>query len=280
MTILKSTIGDDAYKIIETGRYLLSETSTVKYKFLTENELNNSYQQSTKLGNKNYWLEIFYRCHMSSYSGLKRLLDWVSIIEQSSENFISYCSGLRGLMECAGDTYDGLSAIAITLGENKQVIKMAINGLQNEIVINQDLEDKLIHFTHASKEYAQTTKIKNHIPKKPYEYVRALENGSTMKFYEYYSFLCELTHPAGTSLGYNFDENDKNELFFNPSKDKTLVANSFLRDKDMIIEILMKGFNPITLLIKTINLFKIETMYSRYADKVVLNVPGWERITR
>lgn len=278
MTILRENIGEEAYKIIEIGRHLLNEPMKVKYKFVSENELKAALEKSLEFGNQLYWREIFYRCHMASYSGLKRLLDWVSIIEQSSDNFISYCSSLRGLMECAGDTYDGLSAVAITLGDNKKIIREALQGTLQTIAINQELEDKLIHFTHASKPYSKQTGIKNHKPKRSEEYVKALENGSSIKFYDYYGFLCELTHPAGNSLGYNFDETSNGEMVFNPTRDRQLVIDSLARDKDLIVEILMRGFNPISLLIKTINLFQLEGMYSKYADGIVLNFPAWNRI--
>jgi hypothetical protein len=138
----------------------------------------------------------------------------------------------------------------------------------------------LIHFTHASKAYAKVTGLDYHKPKQSQEYVKGLEKGSSIKFYEYYGFLCELTHPAGASLGYNFDETSNGELVFNSTKDHQLVLDALVRDKDLIIEILMRGFNPISLLIKTINLFKIEDMYSNYADGIVLNFPAWKRICK
>ena len=280
MTNIKKSIGEDAYKIIEIGRHLLSEPMAAKYKFSTEKELEEAFTKSSKVGNQLYWLEIFYRCHISSYSGLKRLLDWVAIIEQSSDNFISYCSALRGLMECAGDTYDGLSAAAITLGDNKSIIKEALRGELETTTVNKELEDTLIHFTHASKTYAKVTGQSYHKPKQSQEYVKKLEEGTSIKFYEYYGFLCEFTHPAGASLGYNFDETANGELIFNPSRDKQLVLDALIKDKSLIIEILMRGFNPIILLIKTINLFQVEGLYSKYADQIVLDVPAWKRIIK
>jgi hypothetical protein len=191
MTIIKKTIGENAYKIIDIGRQLLNEELNTRYRFVTPEELKETLKKSSQTGNQIYWMEMFYRCHMSSYSGIKRLLDWVDLVENSSGNFISYCSGLRGLMECAGDTYDGLSAVAITLGENKEIIKKAISGNLKEILLNEELEQKLIHFTHASKPYAKETGLSYHKPKQSQEYVKALEIGSTIKFYDYYSFWSE-----------------------------------------------------------------------------------------
>lgn len=281
MTVLKNAIGNEVYGgLIDIGRHFLSEPFTIKYTFVTQEELNEALKNSPKTGNRIYWMELFYRCHMSSYSGLKRLLDWIDIIERSSYNFISYCSGLRGLMECAGDTYDGLSAVAITLGDNKSLIKQALQGTLEEILITKELEDKLIHFTHASKTYSKITGLDYHKPKQSQDYVKALEKDSTIKFYEYYGFLCELTHPAGTSLGYNFEETSAGELFFSPKRDIQLVTDALERDKGLITELLMKGFNPITLLIKTINLFQIEGMYSKYADGITLDFPAWNRISK
>lgn len=280
MSIVKSAIGKEAYKTIEIGRSILSEPISAKYKFTTEGDFKKAVKSSPQLGNQVYWKELFYRCHMSSYSGLKRLLDWISIIEGPSDNFISYCSGLRGLMECAGDTYDGLSAVAITLGENKALIRKALLGTLDNVAINQELENRLIHFTHASKAYAKATGVSNHKPKQSQEYVKLLEQGSKIKFYDYYGFLCELTHPAGASLGYNFDETVNQELIFNPKRDQQLIIDSLARDKELICELLMKGFNPIILLIKTINLFQIPEMYSKYADGVSLDIPAWTRITK
>src|SRR5690606_30426987 len=163
---IKKAIGSDAYRFVEVGRHLLSEPPRVRYKFTTMDELMHTLKKSAEHGNQIYWTEMFYRSHMSAYSGLKRLLDWFRIIEVSSDNFISYCSALRGMMECAGDTYDGLSAVAITLGDNKEVIKKALEGNLKEIMLNEELENKLIHFTHASKPYSRETGLSYHKPKR------------------------------------------------------------------------------------------------------------------
>lgn len=280
MSELEKSLGPKAYKTIEIAREQIFEPLTVKYLFISEDELRSHYVSSVAEGNFMYWSEIFYRCHMSAYGGLKRLLDWISIIEASDNNFISYCSGMRGLIECVGDTYHGLHAAAITLGDNKKMIKNIMEKTSSKITLNQELEDLLIHFTHASKPYSKLTGNKNHQPKKPWQYVAELEKGSGIKFYEYYEFLCELTHPAASSIGMNFDQQASGEMVFNPKKDRQLVIEARKADKDLIIELLMRGFNPITLLIKTINLFQLEGMYSKYSDSLVLDVPAWHRIIK
>lgn len=279
MNLLEKSIGRQPYHIIEIGKDLLSEEQKIQYTFLSEEDFKNLLKENLSEGMRIYWLELFYRCHMGAYGGLKRLLSWVDIVENSNNNYISYCSGLRGLMECCGDTYHGLSQLAITLGDNKKMIKEALDSKSTELCINSEFEEMIIHFTHASKTYSKVIERKEYKPKQSLEYVKLLEKGSSIKFYDYYSFLCELTHPASISLAYNF-EDINGKLIFNPNRDTALVSSAFKTDSVLISELLVRGFNPIILLIKTINLFSLPDLYSKKADSVVLDNPAWKRILK
>lgn len=277
---LKKCLGKENYRIIEVSRYLLDEQTNAKYFFLTNDRFSEVLKENITQGMKIYWQEILFRAHMSAYAGLKRLMDWVNLLETVDKNFIAYATALRGLIECSGDTYHGLSRVSNTFADNKQTIVKAFNGDLDKFEVCKELEDILIHFLNASQAYAKEVGNKEFNPQQAQAYISLMEKGTKFEIYKYYKELCEFVHPSAPSLGYNFSESENGYLYFNPTKDEFMVNQSLKNDRELIIHILQMSLNPISLLIKTINLFKVEGMYSKKADSIVLQFPAWEKIIR
>lgn len=279
MNPIKMAVGD-FYRSIEIARRINNSQPSTQYPFMDTAKFQELLKADVSLAMKTYWYEILLRSHMCAVSGLKRFLDWIDAVEKSEDNYILYCSSLRGLMECAGDTYHGLSEIAISLAEDHKTVREGISGQMKTVVIAQEWEDKLIHFTHASKQRAKALGQKEIQPKQSKEYVELLEKGSKIKFYSYYQTICEIVHPASDSLGYNFEGDDNGILRWSGRRDSEVITMSVVQNKELITELLMRGLNPIFILMKTINLFDQKELRIPGADAMSLDsLPAWTRIT-
>lgn len=267
------------YRLIEGVNFILDGINNVEYEFkpvdyLQRFQRENDVSQLMQI----YWQEMLYRSHLCAVSALKRNYDWIRALEKSDNNYILYCSAFRGLMESIGDTYDGLSQVAITLAIQNKVIKDAINSNLKEVATSQELEDLMINFSHASKKVNKLTNDNVFKPKKTYEYIKLLEESSKHKFYEYYETLCEVVHPASSSLGFNFTE-ENGRLKWHGEKDTEIIEYSIKNDKELFLELLMRGLNPVYLLLKTLNLLQFKPVYTERADKLNLNnIPAWKRV--
>ena len=101
-----------------------------------------------------YWLEILNRAHLNSVTSIMRTCRWadVAVREHEAGNLFGWAASCRGLMEAAGDTGHGLGPVPLTLAKRHREIKAALNGASlNSVTTCEQLEDTLIHFSHARK---------------------------------------------------------------------------------------------------------------------------------
>ena len=67
-----------------------------------------------------------------------------------SANFLGWAASVRGLLESAGDTVDGLLSIPLSLAQRHGTIRRCLAGEEKErMVVYSELEAKLDHFVHA-----------------------------------------------------------------------------------------------------------------------------------
>jgi hypothetical protein len=93
------------------------------YKFLRD-DIYQSWRDSPEfsVAGNNYILgsELVDKAHLAAISSLVRTRRWSDAICQSYEipNYIAWAAAARGLLESAGDIWDGLGNISMTLAEN------------------------------------------------------------------------------------------------------------------------------------------------------------------
>ena len=68
------------------------------------------------------------------------------------------------------------------------------------MMISKELEDTLIHFTHARKLSKGEDAPSTHRARQPWEYIKRIEEMNNNGVKELYSELCELVHPAADSV--------------------------------------------------------------------------------
>lgn len=227
------------------------------------------------LTNNIYWKELLQRVHMCSSISIIRNYKWLQGVSSAVENknFLAFAASLRGLLVAAGDSYHSLHAISKTLADNYKMIRLAVqNRLPETILISDDLEKDLLHFSEAKKwgEFS---------PKNDTEYISIkpmLKNKSLQReITDCYKELCELTHPASRTV-YSFlqsNEHDSNIKMLEINSDERNIKEFCSRYKNIFIEILYAGFNPALINLQTLNQFpyyKTQTTFNINLNNVKL----------
>lgn len=272
-----SVFGEKLNIYLEMANNLISDYKMYKY-FISSQDAFESL--GIKDMNFVYWFEIIERCHYSSYTALKRQLSWIQGILNgfSNNNYLSFCANFRGFLLSSADILYSFQAISISLAENNEQIILSLNNqLDSVLMASTELENLLIHFTHARKVDKNEHNVPSiHQAKSDRNYLEVFKTENVSKCYEE---LCQITHPAKNTIDnfISYYENDKDiKLDFN--KDEKNI-NGFIKKYEDCFPEIFSSFNVIFLLMKVINLLKVEDYHSESIEKYNLtNIPLYNRI--
>jgi len=245
--------------------------------------------------NQLYWKEILFRAHWSACASLIRSQRWLAGIKDSlsQANLPAFAACARGLLEAAADTHDALNDVAPTLAEIYGRICKALNGDIDHPLIAEALENRLIHFTHASKpdrhesvppQVAKTTKEYPYAAKTTKEYLAALE-AVEPRVGRLYCTLCDIVHPGASSiLSYATVEGAEETgpvlvLLTQRNEKGILDGLAFEVLVNLAPWIMAFGLTTSVLVLKTLNAFPIDSVHTSFIDKLDLsNIPAWQKI--
>lgn len=267
-------------------RKLCEEFPEVEYKFMDNEKHESLLMSDMNRGMEIYWREILYRLHLASTITIVRFDKWIQGILLGAKygNFILYATSLRGLIESCADSDDTLRNIPLPLSEIFDKVQNSINGNTEKPVLFPDGEDKLIHFSHAAvfrrgDDVPNTWKAKT--AKSYIENIDGIANGD---LYSSYKQLCNLSHPAGYSVRYNFaiTEDEEKNAIYNRNKKMDLVnilgfSEAYKSRIDKLIRIPM---NSALICLKILNHFSIKELHTPILNKVGLDVPLWKDVEK
>jgi hypothetical protein len=218
-------------------------------------------ERSLASRNQIYWREILYRAHFAASAGLLRLREWLHGARAAFEarNVLMAAAGLRGFLEAAADTWQGLNSVSPSLANNHSVVRAAVSGLlDDQAYLFPELESDLVHFTYARKQ-----QIAMPVPR---------------------GFLCDFCHPAApTVLRFGMEQLERlsgDTLAFDPS------GGSLSLDQ---IEGAAIGLGPLgplsvgtcVLTLATLNRLGFDQVETPWADGQVHAFPtAWHEIAR
>lgn len=229
---------------------------------------------------KIYWSEILMRAHLASVASIVRTSRWIDVTTREYEagNIYGWASASRSLMEAAGDSMHSLGAVAMSLAENQSSIQRAIEGQSNlEAVVSKELEDILIHFTHARKTAKSENVPQSHTAKYAFEYIKELTNMNIEGSSELYSDLCSLVHPADTSVSLLFEKNGK-VLRVSAAVEKEMLHAWAEASKDTLGGALQAAFNPAILTLKVLQKFGVFQQIKELRNTGLEHLPLWKKI--
>ena len=221
----------------------LRDSKTV-YNFMSESEFEGLALKNIDWAGIQYWQETLDRAHFSSATSIIRAVNWTKAIDAAYEddNFLSFMSSLRALTEFAGDTVHSLNLVPLTIAENSSQIKKMLSGNSDFFISSKELEESLIHYTHARKVKKDETCSESHHAEQTHVYVKKLKPYAP-KIYEMYTALCGFTHPAAQSVGAHLTPINENDWFLTVDPGRDVIAAFILEWRDQFSSLPMLATN-------------------------------------
>jgi hypothetical protein len=205
-------------------------------------------------------VELVEKAHLASVTALLRAKRWAdaTCLMYERENFLGWAASVRGLLESAGDTVDGLLQVPKTLAFYHRNIAACLAGKEQVFFGGKELEDLLDHFVHAKWGRGKAGDVL--IAKENITYVRTL--GSVIPNVEgLYHRLCSICHPSSASLGY-FNEGvvqdgARRGVTLSLSPDAAAISALCEEYPNALRDILMMHCNPPLMILKVLHVFKV-----------------------
>ena len=286
MDEVKSTeriLGADGVRILGYTRTMVEgfERAHTIYRYMPPEDFRSLINSDWKSGQKVYWEEMLGRAHFAAVASMIRALRWLSgmCTAHSSALFLPFCASFRALIESVADAYDSLSNVAISLAEYHGRVNALLQLKEGPGVLAQELEDQLIHFSHARKLSKGEVAPTSHSAKPAAEYVRSLEKADLPRLYECYQQLCQYTHPAAHSVGHllvSVPPGPGDLFLLTPSTDRKCIEVLVDEYQSLILPLLMVAFNPGALVLKVLLYFEVPQFHSEGIRGFDLRgIPGW-----
>lgn len=276
--------GTDGARLIEFARMLIEdfEQHPVQYDYMEPQDYQRVVHEDWKRGAKIYWEETLGRAHFAAATSIIRAHRWCAgmSVAYSASLFLPFCASFRSLIESAADGYDALGHVASTLAECRSLVNpiLQLNAPTN--VVAAELEDVLIHFSHARKVSKGEVAPQSHNAKTAADYVKGLERGIS-GLYECYSNLCQFTHPAALSVGQLLAPLSSSSFVLIPAHDELRIEGLIEAYKQLVVPLFMFAFNPGAVVLKVLLHFQAPQFHSRGIAKMDLRgVPGWPKYAR
>src|SRR5262245_36839719 len=144
-----------------------------------------------------YARELVYRAHYTALTCLEKTHRWIHgmLCAAREPNVLTFVAAFRGLLECSADAADVLKLVPLTLAENHERFMTAIRSQASEMWGCPDLENALIHYSHATSK-PDKAKPPSHQAKTMRAYLDGLAKDGVPLVHECYSELCDITHPG------------------------------------------------------------------------------------
>ena len=237
-----------------------------------------------------YWRELLQSLHLASVTALMRNQKWMQGVYYGTDynNYIVFAASLRGYLEAFVDSYYSTNFKFISIAENFSDISKALEGTLDRPFYSKEFEESLIHYYSASK--TANTKSYNAEfldPLTARKYIDAFDLPNSELKHQLYSELCEIVHPASSSVKC-FTKEDNSGLYTIRTvngKDSKLI-DEMLERYSKLLKLVFKVSNAIPVVnLKTLNCFKESCISSSYIENSLISnisvIPGaWETIAK
>jgi len=281
-----SLFGLDAARFIGMiDQLALSKTKT-RYLFTSAEDYARIIREDRSRGMQIYWGEILARTHMASVIAILRSRHWISAIVAATKekNLLLFAAAFRGLIESSADTSSSLGSIPHTFARDHADINSALSGrLGKRIVIAREIEDELIHFSHARRltKAELATTPHSHMARSIRDYIDILEKGQVHDVVACYQSLCDLTHPGACSVWMWLTSTSDLEFELEPNQNESEIAYYLTEYRKTFLQLLMFSFNPALLTLKVLNYFPLRTFHtSQLLNWDLSGIPIWKKCER
>ena len=255
---MESIIGRKAAQYVKMIDDLRLDDLITRYKFMPYSEYKALMINDLAAGMRVYWYEILARAHCCSAIAIMRTRRWLAAMESSAndKNLLSFAASFRGLLESAADASTSLTLVPYTLARLSSRIARALAGRLRAIVVSSELENELIHFSHARylKNSEAKGDLEHHKARAVQDYMRILKEGGVAQVAECYRDLCDLTHPGASSVMMWLGTRN-GALALSSGQDESIIRRYVDIYKDTYLDLLMFAFNPAITTLAVLNFF-------------------------
>ena len=232
-----------------------------------------------------YWRELLGRACVAGSVSMIRHDQWIRGVVSSyhSDSYLGLCGALRGLLESAADSMYSLEPVAPTLVTQWDFLQKLLRRKRgSQMVISEELEERLIHFSYARKADRKEDVPAGH---------RALQNRDyidTIRRFDpdiegLYCQLVEIVHPAHQSVSWTVKHTpnkDHWQVSFGKSTDSSDAICELLdRNRSAITNLLMSAINYSLITLKTLRRLGFTDVDLSYLDRVDLSgIKAWRDI--
>ena len=266
-------------KLLEEISENLNET---KFHIFSEQYLSEVIKENSKRGRQLYCIDILENVRVSAITGLLRSFRWLQGMNEaySSSNYLAFCATFRGFMLSAADCYYSLSPIPRTISENAKMLQEMLGGNDNSKVLTfydlKPLENLFEHFLLARKQKRDETLDVNQQAKSDAEYVKKLQGANTGLYCDCYYELCEITHPASSSVLYLVEMNETDGNFLRFDADHKYIISFCQKYSTIIPRLFETAFNGGLFILGLMNLMNNEVLATPAVNsKNFGSMPKW-----
>ena len=237
-------------------------------------------QGDPKEANSQYMKEQIYRAHFASMSSIARNFEWLDGMAAvyEKELYLPFAASMRSLIESTADSFDSLLNVSVTIAEASKIINDCLNKRASGFYTITELENDLIHYTHARRIEKEEKAPKAHKAKNASTYVQNLDKKTGHNFYSCYSELCQLTHPAAQGVLHMMLPINDSDYFFDNGFGKEKIDHLIETYKSSFPDLISFAFNPGLLTLKVLNSIDLESCKSEYLNNINFDhVPAWSR---
>lgn len=227
-----------------------------------------------------YWTEMLCRAHMASVASVFRTTRWieVAIREHKAGSLYGCASACRSLIESAGDIGFSLGSVAHTVASIKDMVKAEIaERSSGPMLVSRELEDSLIHFTHARKILKPEEAPDSHKAMQSFRYIDYVDKMNIPGVKNLYARLCEIVHPAAESVSVTF-VSEGGAWIVDPFHESTVLNHMLAENRSTLAGVVMASYNAPLLILKTLHSFDLFTKLPGLRKYQFDNIPEWNTI--
>ena len=257
---------------------------TTSYSFMDNDEFARILSVSPRIGMKTYWQEILFRAHMSAVTAVLRSRRWLSALTdaRAAGNLLSFAAAFRGLIESVADSATSLRVVPLGLAAQHTHIKLALSGKLERIIICKELEDHLIHFSHARYIPGQErhSAPSSHQARTVKDYLKILEDGGVTDARHCYRAMCDLVHPGAPSV-HMWLEHQGNVGRLCSNREREIISAYTAEYKGLFLELLMFGFDPAVMTLGVLNYLPLPELHTPGLKTWNLDgIAGWRKCVK
>jgi len=280
------TIFDGYGYLIPAISTAVANLETFQYRFMTEQSYRKLIEESPDPyeAQQVYCFEILERAHIAAVTSLIRADRWLKGVLNAfrDNNFFVFTSSFRGFLESCADTHYVLAAVPRTISDTSEQLYECLHRVpRSEIYIFQPLEDRLIHYSHGRKVGKTELTPDSHKAKTMKDYLTYLQQESNGPIHDFYSELCEVTHPAADSVWCMLTGLDESTIVLNKKFDREAIISMCRQNATSLDWLFGQCISPALMTLGLINLMNIKELQTSAIDHVDLsNVGRWNEISQ